>query len=471
MNHSDEQIWPQPLRVGRRSTHDAVVVVPGIMGSALVDSATGKQLWGLKQLRWYVRAWSRGDGLADLAVSDDELAGDTRRVRPDGLLAFPAFAPFLAGLEPYTELVNAIRRVVSTRQAVLEFAYDWRLSVAHNAKLLAAAAGDHLEQWRKASGRADARLVFVAHSMGGLLCRALPTGLADEIRATITLGTPFDGAAKAALIINSGVGAPVPLPERKLQAVASTMPGVHDLLPAYRCVDEGDSARRLTPSDVAALGGSAELARQSFALHAAARPLIGHRALVGINQPTVCSLDVDAGIATGLEHSFEVTPDGELSRRPSGVLVRVPGLGDATVPRNSARPARADPLTLAQQHGPLASSIEARDFVCDALIDVLDKLGPRLGEEDGVGLRLPGTVDPNVEWTATLTGVVPTDTTCVLEDLETGAQTHLDASWRDGDVAVAVTLPAPGLYRLSVTSNAGGHVSQLVLATEPLDAS
>lgn len=62
-----------------------------------------------------------------LAVTDDGLAGRSTRVRATGLLALPAFSPVLAGLEPYTQLVRAVRGVVTDRAAVLEFAYDWRL--------------------------------------------------------------------------------------------------------------------------------------------------------------------------------------------------------------------------------------------------------------------------------------------------------------------------------------------------------
>jgi hypothetical protein len=65
--------------------------------------------------------------------------------------------------------------------------------------------------------------------MGGLLTRTLPNDL--DIRATVTLATPFDGAAKAALILNTGRGTPLLLPRERLRAMAKTLPGLHDLLP------------------------------------------------------------------------------------------------------------------------------------------------------------------------------------------------------------------------------------------------
>ena len=469
----NEASWLQAIAVRRHVGVDAVVVVPGIMGSELEDASTGRTLWGLRRLSWYVKAWTKGDGLAELALTEDELSGRTERVRAVGLLRFPAFAPFLAGVEPYTPLVKSVREVMSHPDSVLEFAYDWRLPVAHNARLLAAAAGDHLERWRARSGRADARLVFVAHSMGGLLCRAMPadSGLNDVIEATITIGTPFDGAAKAAVILGSGAGAP--LPSRRLRKLASTMPGVHDLLPVYRCVDEGGDARRLTPGDVASFGGSAELAAATFAMHEARRPMVAHRALVGVAQATCSSIELADGVVTGFEHTFRPAPDGGLERAKNGLLQRFHGYGDGTVPRNSAKPELEDFERLPQQHGALARSPETISYVRDVLRHALADRGDRLGggdDEDGVGLELPDCVAAGTSWHAVISGTTPQQARCVVKNAETNAvidHPRLMGCQDGGTVLARTTLPTPGLYRVEVSSGGTSPVSQLVLAAEP----
>jgi hypothetical protein len=106
-------------------SHDLVVIVPGIMGSELVDAATGTTLWGLRDLRWYVRAWSTGSGLAALRLTDDERDGHYGRVTPAGLLRFPAFARVFAGFEPYHNLIDTARAAVfAPDMQVIEFAYD-----------------------------------------------------------------------------------------------------------------------------------------------------------------------------------------------------------------------------------------------------------------------------------------------------------------------------------------------------------
>lgn len=456
------------------------MVVPGIMGSELRDSTTGRLLWGLRP-DWYARAWASREPLRALMLTDEERAGRIGRVAATGLLRFPAFSPVLAGVEPYTMLCDRIRAVVASPKAVLEFAYDWRLPVEYNARLLAATACDHLTRWRAGPEheaarrtRADdrpAQLVLVAHSMGGLLCRALAgiSGATDDVRATVTLGTPFDGAAKAAVLFSSGPGAP--LPRRRLRWLAVTLPGLHDLLPMYRCIDEGDDVRRLTPTDVAALGGDEELARAAQESHVrlAQIRLVGHRAVIGSEQPTVQSLQLRDGVVRELWHSFLLHSNGEFVRDPDGVLRRVDRRGDGTVSRNSANPVGAEPITVPQQHGPLATADEALSIVRSVITEQEVDLGPRLGEAD-IGLQLPDVVIPGTEWPVTITGVAPHEATCTVTDLQTGlALDHPPLHHRDGQVQATVRVPEPGLFRIAVSGGGTTPVSQLVMATAPDD--
>lgn len=470
MSNTADRPWPDNLRPGLKVTRDAIVVVPGIMGSELFDAETGKTLWGLRKSAWYVRAWGRGDGLEALALTDDELSGKIGRVRAGDLLRFPAIVPILSGIEPYTKLSKALSQVVSHPDAVLGFGYDWRLPVAFNARLLAKAAADHLEKWRLRSGFEDAQLLLVAHSMGGLLCQAIPedSGLEDVTRAVVTLGTPFGGAAKAALLLNSGLGAP--LPAGRLRRLVATMPGIHALLPSYRCVDDGADARRLTPADVGAIGGSPQLAADAFATRDAARPLVNHRALIGVRQPTLSALTIDSGVVTAQPYTFVPEPDGELARRANGLLHKVHGEGDGTVPRDSARPDSGAPMPLAQQHGQLARSPEAIDFVRDIVTNIEADLGPKLGVGDGIGLSAPDFAVPGTPWIVDVTGVIGRAKYSIT-DLDARKVIVRQRLRRVGDgYAVSVVLPSPGLYRLSVAGGGFSPVTRLVLAIGPQDS-
>ena len=148
--------------------HDAVLVLPGIMGTELVESGTGDVLWGLS-VRKYVDLWTGGAPWQKLLVTEDEWAGIVGRVTPTRLLRAPAFAPLLLLARNLTlALMVGIRRIMPHPDAVLEFPYDWRLPVAFNAGKLAVTAERHLKTWRAhPNGRRDAKLVIVAHSLGG----------------------------------------------------------------------------------------------------------------------------------------------------------------------------------------------------------------------------------------------------------------------------------------------------------------
>jgi Lecithin:cholesterol acyltransferase len=473
------------------SSHDAVVVIPGIMGSRLRDAATGRLLWGFEDPRWYASALVRADGLRPLHVTDEERAGRYGRVVPDGLLGLPAFLSVLGGLEPYRRLADRLRRTVVDQAAVLEFAYDWRLSVRHNARLLAVAVHEHLRRWRAHPAHEQARLtkpdgrpanvVLVAHSMGGLVARALPLVAGEgvlvdgsvrevpdvtaEIWALVTLGTPFRGSPLAAVLLAGRKR--MPLPGEAVRRMAATAPGLHDLLPSYRCVDTGDDVRRLTPADVAALGGDAALAGDAARLHAdlLASDVLDPvtRSLVGVAQPTVQSLGLGPDL-TSYRHTFSVNADGSLVRHRDGALVRTPGWGDATVPRVSAH--RTGSGAIAQRHGSLARTKEAIDFAV-GVVSGADLDGARLGDGE-IGLDLPDVVSPGETWPMVLTGVDgPAGVTCTVEDAADGRRLAMPRpAWRDGVLAAEVRLPAPGLYRVLVSGGGTAPVVALVLAVD-----
>lgn len=496
-------------RVAADVTHDAVVVIPGIMGSQLVETSTGRPLWGLDDMGWYVRAWgASGSSLKVLRLSTaerDALAEPYRRrrtdprlarIQPTGLLhTAPAVAPVLGGIEPYRRLVRTVRTGVAHPDAVLAFAYDWRLPVEHNALLLAEAAAAHLASWharpeheraRRALGASlPARLVLVAHSMGGMLARCLPLleetpaeekagfRVGEQIRAVVTLGTPFAGAAKAAVLLNSGCGAPVPLPRRRLRALAATLPGVHDLLPSYPCVDETDTVRRLTPEDVTRLGGDADLAAAAFTLHdrIAQVDLPGHRAVIGFRQHTAQTLRLlRDGVHVQEQYlSFRFHSDGQLVRDDDGIPVRVDRGGDATVPRCSAEHGTHHPTPVTQQHGALASASEGIGFALGVVTEE-ERLGPALGQTR-IGLSVPDVVAAGAAWDLTVTGADPWTATCRLYDAATGRQVdQVELERRDGQVGATVTVPVAGVYRAEVDGGGSSPVTQLVMALDPHDS-
>ncbi|WP_231631085.1 lipase/acyltransferase domain-containing protein, partial [Streptomyces clavuligerus] len=484
-----------PPPVSPNATQDAVVVVPGIMGSELYDTEQDRVVWGLSDSRWLLRAWTLPGGLDRLHVTPEEREGRLGRIRARRLLRVPAWSPVLRGVEPYGALVRTVTRSAASPDAVLEFPYDWRLPVAVNARLLAGAARAHLERWRRHPAHTAARrhrvderegrLVFVAHSMGGLLTlAALRDGpdadLARDTRGVLTLGTPFRGAVAAAVILNSGRGAPVPLPHGRLRRLAATMPGLHDLLPSFTCLGEGADARKPTPSDIVALGGDEELARRSRELHErlAAHPLPGHRAVIGVSQPTAQSLELRQGVVVPHELSYRHHGDGGLMRHENGAPRRFDVGGDGTVHKESAALTRSS-VPFALQHGSLAKGEAALEAVT-SFLEEDEHLGPPQAAAR-LGLQVPDFVAPGKRWTLRVHGADgPAGLDCVVEKVAEesapgGAFRVRAALYGDdeddrsgggsGDaLAARVAVPSEGLYRVSLDSGDGAPLSQLVLA-------
>jgi hypothetical protein len=457
------------------SSRDAVIVVPGVMGSELKDSATGKTLWGISDARWYLRAWTSGTSLADLRLTEAEQAGKYGRVEATRVLRFPAFAPILQGFEPYTRLLDGLRRVSVHTDAVGEFAYDWRLPVAYNATLLAEAIHRHLKAWRNhptqlAAQRADPegkppQLVIVAHSMGGLLARhlSLIPGAVEGVKSTITLGTPFYGSIKAAIVLSSGHGGPVPLPRARFRDLAARLPGVYELLPTYRCVDVGSTARQLSPDDVADFGGDRELARASRRWHIQVADVAppGHVQVVGAHQPTGQSLTVAHGVATA--HRYTCRP---VRRGTKDEIERVDLAGDGTVARESAQLPSTVAMPLAQSHGALAKTSEAILIVNDVLAN--RSTGPWLGAGE-IGVEVPDIVTVNKPFDIVVTGVEhPRDASSRLADVTTGRQIQAPALVRaDGQLLTRLSVDTPGIYRVEVAGGGASAVTQFVLVSEP----
>ncbi|MEV0828875.1 esterase/lipase family protein [Nonomuraea rubra] len=325
---------------------DLVVVLPGILGSVLEHNDTP--------------VWDHSLAAVRRMLPPRRLAaalGATEPLRPAGLIHGVHLVPGLWKIDGYGGLLRYLRGSLDfTRGNLIEFPYDWRLSCADNAVRLKETVERELTRWRESVP--DARVSYVCHSMGGLIARYYLEVLdgRSTARRLVTIGTPHQGAAKAAVALSLGL-----LPGLRsrlgrygdfldrIGAVIREFPSVHQLLPTYRCVDTGDGLRTL--SDAGLPGIDTTAVRRAAAFHQAIADALDHKGarpytthlFGGHLHKTVLSLRHDAAGIVPL-----TTWNGESPR------------GDGTVPRFAAvPPEEADDLAVrysGDRHATLAGA-------------------------------------------------------------------------------------------------------------------
>jgi hypothetical protein len=254
------------VKESQRVADDLVVFVPGVMGSVLRDG-DGRDVWNLSlgvggRLATGMERFF--DRLALPPDLGDEAPDGPDTLTPVGLLREPRIYPGLMPHVAYRELARHLGELAEGRVAV--FPYDWRLSNRHSAVLLKEFVARELQQWREKRRAADdeePRVIFVCHSMGGLVARYYleVLGGRETARSLVTIGTPYSGAVKAVRILTGtlsgrkllGIGDRL---REALFTTARTMPSVHQLLPTYQCVTGHSAGTRLDAVPLPDLDGA-----------------------------------------------------------------------------------------------------------------------------------------------------------------------------------------------------------------------
>ncbi|MCS7484572.1 esterase/lipase family protein [Umezawaea endophytica] len=346
--------------------NDLVVVLPGITGSTLTRQGTpiwapsaGAILRAIGTLGRNLNRLQLPDGIGDEHPDDGVEPGV---LMPD-LHVIPGLWTPIRG---YTSLLTRLRALGyhEDHGNLLPIAYDWRLSNRYNARRLATLVEPTLERWRAASpDNRDARLVFIGHSMGGLLARWYieHQGGAEITRKLITLGTPYRGAAKALLPLVNGVRKDVGPLAVDLTAFARSMPSLHQLLPTYACIDQPGGLATLTETTLPELDTTMTTDAQAFhhglACAESARPasLAMTHAIIGARQTTVSTIHIIDGRAEPLD-----TIDGD-NDYGDGTVPLAGAIGhDLPMDTNTVR-------RIIDHHG----SIQANPYVLDEVEEIL----------------------------------------------------------------------------------------------------
>jgi pimeloyl-ACP methyl ester carboxylesterase len=319
-------------------TRDVIVLLPGIMGSRLRKNGT--TVWGLGARSLGSMLISRGGSVTEaLLLEDDDLDAEELDdgVVADALLSDLHLIPGVWKIDGYSKVSAEIQALFGARlgENFFPFPYDWRRYNESSARRLQARSGGWLRAWRE-RGNTEAKLILVAHSMGGLVARYFLEVLGgwQDTRALITFGTPFRGSLNAVDALANGVRKG-PMGLVKLTELSRSLNSLYQLLPTFEAYDDGSGVLQrvgeiqgvpnIDPARAAdalrfhrtMLDAARENERDPA--YQAARYVM--KPVVGIRQKTNQSGRVDGGKVTMLP-----------SRRGEDPR------GDGTVPRMSATP-------------------------------------------------------------------------------------------------------------------------------------
>src|SRR5215216_4246536 len=240
--------------VRERKGKRPVIVIPGVLGSRIVNRRTGEIVWP-SAFR------SDVDGLSlpatpDLAANRDELVAGR-------IVEAARLAKIAPEVYVYHHLLRALEDYGGYREGdwanppeggdldtFYVFAYDWRRDNVESARLLAR----RVESLKQKLGRPDLRFNIVAHSMGGLVARyaamygdsdLAPEGVAPQpswagarfVDKIFMFGVPNSGSMEALSVllegysVTEGLRRRVRLLNKLSREDVMTVPSIYQLLP------------------------------------------------------------------------------------------------------------------------------------------------------------------------------------------------------------------------------------------------
>jgi hypothetical protein len=258
-----------------------IIVIPGLLGSRLVDGDTGTVVWGAFGLGQVDPASPEGARMVALPMPPE--IPSRSGVVPDGALDryIVNFFGYPLSLNAYVNILSALGvggyRDQGLAQAgvidygdrhytCFQFDYDWRQDIVEGARALDRFIREKAAYVRRETrrrfgvDRPSIRFDIVAHSMGGLLARYYlrygaadlpPEGVAPApdwsgapfVENLIMIGTPNAGSLDSLVHLVEGYR-PSFLLDRYPPAVLGTFPSLYQMLPRSRHAPLADPAGR-----------------------------------------------------------------------------------------------------------------------------------------------------------------------------------------------------------------------------------
>jgi pimeloyl-ACP methyl ester carboxylesterase len=448
---------------------DMIVILPGILGSVLQKD--GKDLWAVSgQAVWQILT-KAGETIHDLKLSQDDPVADSLGdgIRATSLIQDAHLIPGFWKIDGYTKTASLITDHFDVTSGDIyndpddraanfyHFPYDWRRDNRANARILKRLIDKRLKCWREKSGASDAKVILLAHSMGGLVSRyylEVLEGWRDS-RALFTFGTPYRGSLKAVNFLANGYKQLF----LDLTEVMRSLTSIYQLLPIYEVIKIGESYKRIAEAD--GLPNIDKLkAQDALAFHREIEAAIERHLkleeyrqgftvvpIAGVQQPTLQSAVLENGKLSASEDLPAV-----LRNRPDL------GDGDGTVPQVSAIPIERsknfDNFFIAEQHGSLQNQKQVLDNLQNCLeLSQFDLAGVK-APQSAIGISLDDLYlsDDLVTIRARVSGAVSFGKLKAEITSITGDHPALNLAFeqRDREWILAVDNLKSGLYRLSV---------------------
>lgn len=368
--------------VSKSPMKDMVILLPGILGSVL--QRDGKDIWAVSgRTIWQIVSKSE-QAISHLKLAEDDSKSESLEdgVYPTQLIQDTHLIPGLWKIDGYTKTARLVTDnfdVVSgdiyhdpddKAANFYQFPYDWRRDNRANARILKRLIDKRLKCWREHSGASDAKVILMAHSMGGLVSRyylEVLEGWRDS-RAIFTFGTPYRGSLKAVNFLANGYKQLF----LDLTEVMRSLTSIYQLLPIYKVININGEYHRIAEVDHLPNIDKVKV-QDALAFHREIEAAVEHHLqdeqylksfttvpISGVHQPTLQSAALVNGKLVASEDLPEV-----LKNRPDL------GDGDGTVPKVSAIPIERsrdlDNFFIAEQHGGLQNQAQ----VLDNLLNIL----------------------------------------------------------------------------------------------------
>jgi len=227
----------------KNAEDNPVILIPGMIGSRLVDKETGKMVWGAIRAQQVFFLSERND--VALPINKLPIGENRDTITSKGIIDKYEFPTGLIQLKVYREILDMFEDVgyklgdiknPRPGDTLYVFDYDWRRDNVENAQLL----HERIENIKKAAGKPYQKFTLVCHSMGGLLARYyMRYGDRDVLSDGEDFESDWKGAFNLKRVILIGIPNLGSMPVFKFlhqvqypPYVLFTLPSIYQLLPS-----------------------------------------------------------------------------------------------------------------------------------------------------------------------------------------------------------------------------------------------